>query len=195
MAVLDTCVILNGPPNSGKDTLGHLLGDYGFKCRAMKDQLYIETAKYFGIQLEKLIIAATDRALKEHPWHRLKLGNLELSPRDALIHVSEKCIKPRYGDAYFGQLSADKCLEAGEPLVVFTDGGFASEITPLLITFNSVVVFRLYRNGCTFDGDSRSYLEGFDHTYDLQLEDGNPDAAVQEIITILADRIPLQLAS
>lgn len=183
--MLDTCVILNGPPHSGKDTLAELLSVFGFKQMAMKTQLYIDTAKYFGIQLEKLIIAASDRELKEHPWQRLKLGNMVLSPRDALIHVSEKCIKPTQGDDYFGKAAARACTEAGAPLVVFSDGGFASEIKPLEEVFREVVIFHLHRAGCSFAGDSRSYLEGFDNTHELYLVNGQPHLAVNQILDVL----------
>lgn len=190
--MLDTCIILNGPPNCGKDTLGAILVEYGFVKHAMKDQLYIDTAKEFGVNLYELVRRASDRELKEEPWLELTLPESDslsriLSPREALIHTSENIIKPTQGDDYFGLAAAEACRVAGDPLVVFTDGGFQAEIAPLLKTFHSVVVFRLQREGCSFEGDSRKYLQGFENTYDLLLVTGDTHTPIQDILDYLEE--------
>ena len=186
--MLNTCVILNGPPNSGKDTLADLLTAYGFKKQEMKARLYEDTANHFDVDLPELKRRATDRILKEEGWYELPYDwelLQSMSPREALIHTSETVIKPNHGDDYFGLAAAGKCKLDYATLAVFSDGGFEAEIAPLIDAYKNVLIFRLHRDGCTFEGDSRDYLEGFDNTYDVDLIDGQPDQAITEIIEVL----------
>ena len=193
--MLDTCIVLNGPPNSGKDTLAFILQDvYGFSKQAMKDMLYSDTAEYFRVDRKELVRRASDRKMKEESWGPLNIPDgvdtsRILSPRDALIHVSETVKKPKYGDDYFGKAAAQACVHAGAPLVVFSDGGFPEEVKPLQKIFQQVVIFRLYRDDCSFEGDSRDYLRGFPNTFNLELVDGKPHLAIREILDIL-DELP-----
>ena len=190
--ILNTAVIMNGPPNSGKDTLAFMLEEYGFVKMAFKDQLYIETAKYFGVNLQELIRRASDRVLKEQPWKELEYTisphydeSFYRTPRQALILTSENYIKPNQGDDYFGLAAVEACKKRVATMAVFSDGGFASEIKPLADAYKHVVIFRLHRKGCSFEGDSRSYLPGFDNTHDIHLVEGEPRWGLQEILDLL----------
>ena len=178
-----TFVLFNGAPNSGKDTAADLMCDviFGEGVRLnFKDALYKETAKFFNVPLPIAVDLFKSRELKELPSRRFKLGldlsNVSwvkrmflwlrgykpkyLSPRQALIHVSENVIKPLYGDDFFGQemlKAAESFLET--EFVFAGDSGFLSELEPLVEAGHKVVVIQMHRNGCTFKGDSRNYIE------------------------------------
>jgi hypothetical protein len=189
---LQTCVILNGPPNVGKDTLAFMLEDYGFKKMAFKDQLYIDTSMRYQVPLETLINRASDRVFKELPWLLLEHPETQqiLSPRQALIETSENYIKPKYGKDYFGQAAVRACRRKHAVLAVFSDGGFPEEIKPLQEAYLNTVIIRLHRQGLSFAGDSRSWLEGFKNTHDMVLTEGKPRADLEHILDLLDPYIP-----
>ena len=54
-------VVLNGPPGSGKDTLAEAMSVYGYTPRSFKEQLYVDTAQHFGVELEAFKREAQDR--------------------------------------------------------------------------------------------------------------------------------------
>lgn len=184
-------VVLNGPPGSGKDTLAEAMSVYGYTPRSFKEQLYVDTAQHFGVELEAFKREAQDRVRKELPWHPLALythkGNLveTYTPREALIHVSEDIIKPNCGSEYFGECAALACQLDQVHMAIFSDGGFKEEIEPLYEAFDQVVIVQLHREGFTFEGDSRRYIEGYVNTFELMLKDGEIDEAVMQLSAIL----------
>lgn len=146
-------IILNGPSQSGKDTYGEILCSlFDAKHCQFKDELFDETERYFDLRKgfikenynSKDLIKLSDR------------GNRTI--RECLIYVSEEVIKPKFGRDYFGKKAAEN-LEEG--INVFTDGGFEEELNPIIdeVGIENVIVFRLHREGFTFEGDSRSYLK------------------------------------
>lgn len=177
-----TCVILNGPPGVGKDTLADLLSKHGFAKHEFKAQLYKETAQLFNVELDEFKRRCTHRELKETPWDKLDhiTGN-PTTPRQAMIHTSEHYIKPTKGETYFGDAAAQACQDAGESFVVFSDGGFSHEMPPILNLFKHTIICRLHRPGFDFSNDSRDYLEGYPNTFDIDLIDGRPDQAITKI--------------
>lgn len=170
------CLILNGPPGVGKDTIAGLLGEYGFKQHAFKTALYEETAKHYKVPLDAFLAVATDREKKEQIWE--ETGE---SPRQMLIHTSEDIIKPEQGSDFFGRRAAARCMETQDPLVVFSDGGFVEEIPPLMEVFQHVLIVRLYRDGYDFSNDSREYLQQW-AAVNIRLQDGYPERAVADIL-------------
>lgn len=150
-------VIFNGPPGSGKDEACHFLKtNYGFKHLQIKDQLFIDTADYYGVSLEWFMHGYNDRTLKEFP--RDELGGL--SKRQALIHVSENVMKPKHGKDYYGRKTAEKMDQVSS--YCFSDGGFIEEILPVINTIgqDNICIVQLYRIGCSFSSDSRNYING-----------------------------------
>ena len=147
-------IILNGPPGSGKDVLGEALAkSIGADVKRFKDVLYSQTASFFGVPEKTLVSLATNRDTKEMP-HPLFNG---LSPREALIYVSEEVIKPIEGASYFG----DRLVEDLEGITVITDGGFDEEVVPVVEKSDYTLIVQLRREGYTFDGDSRSYISHY----------------------------------
>ena len=150
-------VIFNGPPGSGKDeACAFLKSNYGYKHLQMKDELFIDTAEYYGVSLEWFMNGYDDRTLKEYP--RDELGGV--SKRQALIHVSENIMKPKYGKDYYGRKTAEKMDSVSS--YCFSDGGFIEEILPVINTIGqeNICIVQLHRTGCSFSSDSRNYIHG-----------------------------------
>lgn len=170
-------IVLNGPPGSGKDTIAEFLAKlYGYSHIAFKDELYKEASRVSGLPYSFVKFLATDRKLKDLPNSNFTVSGRNVSPREFLIHVSENIIKPLKGKDYFGIKTAEKADNFSN--VVISDGGFEEEFYPLAdLASNSnrgLLVVHLFKEGCTFEGDSRKYLtreflEGLSAT-DLDLE-------------------------
>jgi hypothetical protein len=164
-------VIFNGPPGSGKDEACHFLKtNYGYKHLQMKDELFIDTAEYYGVSLEWFMNGYDDRTLKEYP--REELGGI--SKRQALIHVSETVMKPKHGKDYYGRKTAEKMDQVSS--YCFSDGGFIEEILPVINTIGqeNICIVQLYRTGCSFSSDSRNYINGI-----LQEDLGKREGQIQ----------------
>ena len=99
------------------------------------------------------------------------VGLYGVTVRQLLIDMSEKWMKPCYGKDIFGKIAAERVSEAmqlsdhfgEEPydLYVFSDCGFDAEVHHVLKLFGNenAILIRLHRDGCTYEGDSRSYIE------------------------------------
>jgi hypothetical protein len=151
-------VILNGAPSSGKDTVAQWLDEvkyngYSVYKQEFKEKLYDILGAIYSLPLHE-VYSLSDRESKELPQECF--GGLSL--RQAMIKVSENIIKPNYGEDYFGIMAA-KALIEGE-LNVFSDGGFQSELAPIIdkVGEDNVLIIRIHRDGCTFENDSRDFL-------------------------------------
>lgn len=178
-------ILINGPKGSGKDTLAQMILDRipNTRLTTFKTVLYKETARRLNVDLNWLIEVATDRTLKETPLE--ELGGI--SPRQALIDTSEDHIKKEHGP--FGVsyhlvediLSREYC---GRFTFVIPDSGFNHEVnylTNVLKKFglSNLTVIRLDRDGCTYEGDSREYLDNPDiHLHN----NGSPEELYQAFI-------------
>lgn len=151
-------IILNGPPNTGKDVGARHLVEFLQKLNIpashaeFKKKLIALTQIIWDVDSSTWDFLYT-RELKEVP-SKLFGG---MSPRQALIHTSETVVKPNYGQRYFGE-SASRVLQEG--FNIFSDGGFTEELIPLqeYVGYENVLVVRLHRPDCDYSGDSRSYL-------------------------------------
>lgn len=182
-----TVVIFNAPPNAGKDVSADYLHEYfqSGQRLSFKEALYEDTADYFDIDVKDLKEYHSDRELKEKPSemfckyekHSFKqhffamlfvigavFNNRYLmslgyySSREALIHVSEDIMKPKYGQDYYGRRLLEKVGRSSERYSFASDGGFKNEVLPLLDVGYRVVVVQLESYGETFEGDSRTLL-------------------------------------
>jgi len=164
-------VILNGPPDSGKDTLAEYCSQQRHSryedhacVRRFKEQLYVVTAMMYCVDYQWLVEVANDRDQKEKPQPELRC-----SPREALIYTSEQVVKPGFGDEWFGKKAAAS-LDKGH-IHYFSDGGFEAEMNPLLAEVGQAnfLLVRLCREGRTFAGDSRRYIDAdlADNFYEL----------------------------
>lgn len=181
-------IIINGPKFSGKDTLCNLLLKLfpGAIHARFKDVLYEYSHDLWnikesqGLTLEAWIELCNDPDLKDVPvkWLANEKGK-SLSPRQALIHVSEDIIKEEYGPDGVAYLTVMRLQELypdyKDKLFIFSDGGFNNEIKSLMNDFGirrkDVTIVRVDRKGCSFAGDSREYI----HNPDLMLTNRDND--------------------
>ena len=182
-----TVVIFNSPPNSGKDVAVQYLR--GYFCTgevlAFKDELYLDTARHFDVDVEDLVAYHSDRDLKELPntmfpkyqseslkqyffsllyvigalinnRYLMSLGYY--SSREALIFVSESVVKPVKGKDYYGKKLVEKIEDSSERFYFVSDGGMKEEASSVADKGYNVIIAQLMRSGATFEGDSRSLL-------------------------------------
>lgn len=176
-------LVLNGPAGCGKDTIANRIVNHSkaFKKVEMKAPMWEIAEATLGSNFEKFVELYNDRATKEKPCEML--GGL--SPRNFFIHISENWCKPLFGNTYFGERMLQTALDNKYHETILSDGGFAEELMPALEAGETVVIVRLHRDGFTFSGDSRSYVD-ISHkncwTLDVTLEEGQIDAAVEKIL-------------
>ena len=184
---MKTVIILNAPPYSGKDTIADLVVKHiGATKQEFKTALYEEVAKHYKCNLEYFKNIATNRKYKDILTTSFSKEH-GLSPRAALIHVSEDVIKPLHGSDFFGEQAAEALVEG---LNVFADGGgWWEELAPVVQAADKVIICRMYRPGYTFEGDSRDYYSTQVPSYiadkvsmcEIHLQGGNPLAALDAI--------------
>ena len=171
-------ILFNGAPNSGKDASALIMKElFGFGAiHAFKDELYKATAKHFDVDLDKFVVMARDRLLKETKTrllnHKKGMSLIQrikffvkslftmvgLSPREALIFVSEKIIKPQHGNDFFGKQLANTINLSHFDTFYIPDSGFVDELRPLVEAGYDVHVVRIHRDGTTFENDSRTEM-------------------------------------
>ena len=174
------CIILNGPPNSGKDAIASLMPSSFMHCQ-FKDELFKQAFELSGVTEEEWFKRYNDRTLKEQPWWRLR-GK---SQREYLIWISEVLTKPYEGVAYYGKKAAELAKAYSYKNIVFSDGGFTEEMPPLQEAYGAnLFIIHLHREGCTFEGDSRDYVQGMPNTHVVE-NNGDLYEAVQKILSIV----------
>lgn len=148
-----------GAPGTGKDCIAEKLSQYTTDCGVMTHhRKFASPVLDIAIAIsrlskEKFLALFNDRATKEIKFDVLD-GH---SPRSFVINTAEKIIKPVLGKDYFGKYIAST-LKSG--LTIITDGGFMTELRAIQdeVGKDNVTVVRLWRGGCTFEGDSRRCL-------------------------------------
>lgn len=153
-------ILLNGPPGCGKDELATRLlsGNTGAAPQSFKEPLIRLTAELYGIPYLCFGEMCRDRNLKETKSDRLD-GK---TPREALIHTSEKVVKPSLGATFFGARAANRLTR--EKVNIFSDSGFDQEVIPLadLVGYGNILLVQILGRG-SFSNDSRSYLSTNKH--------------------------------
>lgn len=149
-------IVFNGPPGTGKDeACSRFQSLHGYNHLSFKYELFKATISHFGVTKEWFMAGYNDRSTKER--YETELG---MSRREAMIHVSENVIKPQFGDDYFGKQAASQIDP--EKNYCFSDGGFVSELTPIInkVGAERLCIVQLTREGCDFSSDSRRYFDG-----------------------------------
>lgn len=182
-------VILNGPPGCGKDTIANAWVNahsyhHNYSTKSFKEPMYKVAAAALGMPLENFLARYEDREWKEKS--RPEWGGK--SVRDLMISTSEDFLKPMFGNNHMGNLAVKSIKQEGlgqGDIVVFTDGGFDAEVRELEKNFH-VQVVHVLRDGCSFDGDSRSYIEGEQRKTYLLFNDSTIESAVSDLDWIIA---------
>ena len=213
-----TVVIFNAAPSSGKDVACQYLKDYFQvgKILAFKDELYKDTAEYFNIDAEDLILYHADRELKEIPdlmfpkyqseslkqyffsllyvigvlinnRYLMSLGYY--SSRQALIHISEDIVKPQKGKDYYGKKLVEKIENSSERFYFVSDGGFLDEATMVADKGYNVYIVHLERSGATFEGDSRKLLnkDDFKEYSNIKFTTISNNGSLDDLYNVIVD--------
>lgn len=141
-------LLLNGPPSSGKDTIGEMLWGMLPHASLAKFAKPIVDFMMLNYSINMAVVA------KDLPHPALN-GR---TPREVAIAYSERFCKPTFGVDYFGQKALAHLRELEEwrqQSAIFTDSGFVVEVEPL-IGKHDLLQVRLARPGRSYVGDSRS---------------------------------------
>lgn len=149
-------IILNGPIGCGKDTVGEAFANReGFELTCFKEPMFRIAATTLGLDYHEFEEMYRDREWKESPNEKLNGHTV----RELMIQISEEYIKPFLGQDYFGQQAAEFIRRRPwQDRFLFADGGFSNEINVLAEAGHEVILVHMYRDGCTFTNDSRSYV-------------------------------------
>lgn len=154
-------VLFNGPPYSGKDTAAkHIMLNIP-RSRVMKfaGMLKRSTHMDFGMPPE-LPDDAFDNC-KDKP-NEAFFGQ---TPRQAYIDKSEKRQKPFLGEDIYGRVLLRRMWRAyqeGVRVFLISDSGFAPEARAIMkvVDRSQIMLVKIHADGrgCSFAGDSRSYI-------------------------------------
>lgn len=177
-------IILNGPAGCGKDTLAIKLSEIGLAkaTTSFKKPMFNIALAALGPDVYcDFIDGYNDRTRKENSEEFLN----GMSRRQFMIAVSEQFIKPVLGADYFGKYLAAN-LPNGDDTFIVSDGGFTSEVAPIVAAGHKVQIVRLHRPGYTFVGDSRGYLYNVEGVkdYDVQVLPGEIEKTANIIAAV-----------
>lgn len=166
-------IILNGAPESGKDSLKkeffHLRPysmpsmwiEHGSFAKPLKDILQIK----FNLTNEEVQELDSNHVLKNTPQDRF--GGK--SWRDCCMYLSVD-LKKEFGEDYFGKhmikrieqtFNTNTSFSRQFPSLIISDSGFDLEVVPIIDKFgaDNVHVIKIIREGFDFKKDSRKYLD------------------------------------
>lgn len=154
--------LFNGPPSCGKDTIVEnaikrtndlwVLEKFAYPLKkGMRDILSLSDSEYEYYD---------SPGVKDQPQERF----FGVSPRNFQINLSELFFKPTFGEDIFGRLMVDRIKRRKnyqKEIFLVSDSGFESEAKVLLDEFGkeNVFLFRINREGCDYNNDSRGYIE------------------------------------
>jgi hypothetical protein len=158
-------IMLNGPKRVGKDVAAETLRRYlpNAVVFHMAADMERGMVSLFDIPYElERQVKLPGSVMKEQPLPEL----MGLSWRQMLIKLSEECYKPVFGQEFFGHLMLRKILKSPAQYIILNSIGFIYEIKPILLSVaqsfdprQRVKLIRVHREGHTFDGDSRSWID------------------------------------
>ena len=157
---MTTILLLNGPPGSGKDMAATFIRkDIG------ADKCVDHKTKRPLVDIFQAMFALTDMQVHnmcETPQKDVAQEMLGgITPRECLIDISERFIKPKYGERFLGETLARRINLSSGIFATVSDTGFTEEVYPLIKRFGHTNLFciQLLREGYSFENDSRSYID------------------------------------
>lgn len=152
-------VLFNAPAFCGKDAItSAMVAATGCTHGEFKTTIHNIAMAITGLSPQDYFKIYNDRTKKEVPQPEM----FNLSPRALLIWISEEVCKPKFGERYFGMSAANAASKSTG--TCFSDSGFPEEVFPLAEKFGAenIFVIQFTREGRTFEGDSRDYLQPTD---------------------------------
>lgn len=148
-------ILLNGAPQSGKDTLAHYL-EKELKAKHLKYAANVREVA--GIIHPK--VNFWDETIKDIALECLSFQ----TPREVLIKIGMS-LRTGLDKNVWVESLAEK-IEAeywGKTVAVISDCGFQNEVDVMIQRFGeqNVLLVQVYRDGYTFENDCRNYVDGY----------------------------------
>lgn len=150
-------ILLNGPPGSGKDTIGNIIARLVPSCVKYKMSHPLKKALQVLLGIDDRLWATyLSSDWKDEPFDIFP----STTPRQALIKLSEEFVKPLFGNDFFGHLTVQAIQKLASRHVVITDTGFTDEVKPILDHYRpaNVRIIQIHRPGHGYTEDSRDYV-------------------------------------
>ena len=177
-------VVFNGPPRAGKDTLSRMLiehMDSRIKAPAIEESL--------SMPMRGSMFGLLGMDYSDELYESLKptiIPALNVTGRQHMIDISEKFLKPVYGENIMARLLLDR-VHGFPGVVLIRDGGFQVEVNELIraVGERNVYIVRVHRNHCDFSNDSREWV----HHPISACEMGVPNTGTLDDLRVEAGRI------
>lgn len=193
-------ILFNGPPGSGKDSLSEDINRFIKNGTIEKFAKPLKTvAKELYCHGDQALFDLMDaQGTKDKP-DDIFLGE---TCRNVQIAISETYAKPLHGERVFGKLLASRIKaavannnNAYQPVFLISDSGFRQEAEELVEQFGaeSILLFRIHREGKTYKGDSRSYINLDDlnvRSYDIRNVEGELPKVSVYTLTVMCQNHP-----
>lgn len=175
------CILFNGPPRSGKDTLASRID--GFLCeRTIPSQV-----QHLSLPMRKVAFVAlglrydvlTYESIKDQPQDAFKGDTV----REFMIKLSESFMIPTYGPTAWVDMFLAPHLESvkrnSHRLLMVPDLGFARETAAFDLMFGpqNVLTVQVHRDGKEWGNDSRGWCSTTNMVTVRGYEDRVDDAA------------------
>jgi hypothetical protein len=159
-------ICLNGPPGSGKDTGAFAILGFCARHAAWMQGTHEKFAEPLKAGVHKLFGMFEGWNRFDNPTHAHLKDEVHrdlfgMTPREAYIWMSEKCVKPLLGEDAFGQMMEHNLRRNPRASFhVISDCGFAPELVPIIryVGPENVLILELHASGKDFSGDSRGYI-------------------------------------
>ena len=177
-------VLFNAPPGSGKTVAAGFLAASFVDAEhvPLKGPLLVDVCREYNVDAAALDALCRDRQAKEEPC--AALGGM--SPRQAMTRVYE--VAAGGGRDCFARKLCERI--GHRALLVACDCGFVEELRPFVdqVGADSVLLVQIRRDGCTFTGDPRNWINDAPcRTISLD----NNDKSLAEFLTLVAARVAL----
>lgn len=178
LKIKNPVVLINGPPGSGKDTLGKILVDHcgpsnasilkfaqPIRGAAMSIFPGLSEVNFEGWKNQDTGLRKSYNSLS--PNGNIITQEIPVKGREWMISFSEDFMK-QYGQDVFAKILLETIGATSCPLQTFviTDCGFQVEVDYLADRLEKFAIIQVHRDGHSFDGDSRqSVFCGTDKTW------------------------------
>lgn len=149
-------VFINGPPSSGKTTAARFLSSRLKNCAEFESSMCLRGALRWMLAIPYGSDPFSPQN-KDLPMQELN----GLTPRQAMIKLAQDYMKPLFGDDVFGHVVVRHMAGAIWSNAIVSGLGFDLEALVIVKAFKGYQIecLKLYKEGCSFDNDSRDYLD------------------------------------
>lgn len=185
-------IVLNGPPQSGKDTIvKYLINNWPDVFERLKFATPLKEACH--VLCGEASGHEDFEVTKDEPCNFF----FGVSPREFYIDIGEY-VKRRYTQEFFGMVFLRRYrwlgVEQSKKVVLITDCGFGQELEPLIRYFENenMCLIRIRREGRGFEGDSRGYISGvLEREYDVDNPNDNFAKFYDNLMIVLRKEVLL----